>query len=214
VGKRRFEVALAQLPGRDRERVVVRRRSFELDPGAPREKNPGRAYADRLARKYATSRGKAEEMIRTMTAAGAGEGLELRFDRIRPGNTHDAHRILHLAAAEGLDAELEERLFRAYLTEGEPIGDPATLARLAADVDLDARAVLESDRYADAVRADEAEAARRGIHGVPFFRVADRFALSGAQPPELLLRALRAAADELDAESGAAGGACGPAGCD
>jgi predicted DsbA family dithiol-disulfide isomerase len=193
VGRARLAVALERFDAD----VVVRRRSFELDPAAPRERDPGRPYAERLARKYATTLAQAETMIRTMTTAGAADGLELRFDRVRPGNTFDAHRLLHLSAEHELDAALEERFFRAYLTDGEPIGDPPALARLAAEVGLapdDVSAVLAGDRFAGAVRADEAEARRRGIHGVPFFLIAGRYGLSGAQPPDVLLRALQSAA--------------------
>ena len=85
---------------------------------------------------------------------------------------------------------------RAYFTEGEPIGDRETLVRLAADVGVpaaDVRAALESDAFADAVRADEAEARELGINGVPFFVIDRRYGISGAQPAELLLQALEQA---------------------
>jgi len=192
VGKRRFERALADFE--ERGRVQVRWHAFELDPAAPRELPGEISYVERLARKYRTSHERAEEMIRTMTDAGAGEGLALRFDRMRPGNTFDAHRVLHLAAEAGLADAAHERLFRAYLGEGEAIGRHDVLERLALEIGLDAadvRAVLASERFSAEVRADEQEAARRGIHGVPCFVLDGRRALSGAQPPEVLLQALR-----------------------
>jgi len=188
VGKQRLERAL-ELFGDD---VTVRRRSFELDPSAPHI-GPAIAYAERLARKYATSLERAEEMIRTMTAAGAAEGVELRFDRARPGNTFDAHRLMHLAAERGRDAALEARLFRAYLTEGEALGDRETLVRLAAEAGLgqaELPGFLAGDEHAESVRADEAEARERGIGGVPFFLIEGRYGLSGAQPAEVLAEAL------------------------
>ena len=192
VGKRRLEAALARLP--DRAAVDVRWRAFELDPTAPAVREP-EPYAVRLARKYATSPTRAQEMIDTMTRTAAGEGLGFRFDRIRPGNTFDAHRLQHLAAEHGAGDALHERLFRAYLTEGEALGDREVLARLASEVGLDAaevRALLAGDDRADAVRADEAAADVLGIHAVPHFRFGDRLGLSGAQPPDVLLHALRA----------------------
>jgi predicted DsbA family dithiol-disulfide isomerase len=131
-----------------------------------------------------------------MTAQAASEGWEFRLDRARGGSTVDAHRLLHLAAERGVQDAVKERLLAAYLSEGEPIGDPATLARVVAGAGLDeaeAREVLASDRYLDAVRADEAQARAYGIGGVPFFVVDGAYGVSGAQPAEVLLHALRTA---------------------
>ena len=214
VGKRRLEAALARLP--EPAGIEVTWRSFELDAAAPRVQPPGLAYAERLARKYGTSDAEAEEMIARMTAIAAAEGLSFRFDLVRPGNTFDAHRLLHLAHARGVQDALKERLLRAYLTEGEAIGDPATLARLATEAGLDVdevRGVLSGDAYAAAVRADEHEARRLGIHGVPFFVLGGRYGVSGAQPVEVLQQALSAARAEAQPPA-AEGDVCGPDGCD
>lgn len=216
VGKRRLEAALARFPHRDA--VSLTWRAFELDPAAPRTQDPGTSYAARLARKYGSSVAQAEEMIRRMTETAAADGLDLRFDRVRPGNTFDAHRLLHLAHGRGRQDALKERLLRAYFTEGEPIGDPAALARLAGEVGLDpaeVQAVLTSDAHAAAVRADEETARRLGIHGVPFFVLAGRYAVSGAQPADALLGALQTAWDDAREpdEDVADGAACGPDGC-
>jgi predicted DsbA family dithiol-disulfide isomerase len=220
VGKRRLEAALARFARRDE--ALVRWRAFELDPTAPRVQDAGISYAERLARKYATSLERAAAMIDTMTATAAQDGLELRFDRIRPGNTFDAHRVLHLAAERGRGDAAKERLLRAYLSEGEPIGEREVLARLAAEVGLDAaevRAALAGDAFAREVRADEAEARALDIHAVPHFRIGGRYDLAGAQPADVLLSALQLAWDARARErsagaSGGAGAACGPAGCD
>ena len=185
VGKRRFEAALAGFEHRDQ--VEVSWRSFELDPGAPRERDGDRV--EHLARKYGTTREQAEKMHEQMTAVAAGEGLEFRFDIARSGNTFDAHRLTHLAAAHGRQDAMKERLFRAYLSEGEAIGDPAVLERLGLEVGLpeeELRELLAGDRYAAEVREDEQLAASLAITAVPFFVVDRAIAASGAQPPELL----------------------------
>jgi predicted DsbA family dithiol-disulfide isomerase len=185
IGKRRFEAALAEFEHADE--VEVTWRSFELDPSAPREREGDRV--DHLARKYGTTREQAHAMHEHMTGVAAREGLEFRFDIARSGNTFDAHRLTHLAAAHGLQGEMKERLFRAYLSEGEVIGDPAVLERLAIEVGLpadDVRDLLAGDRYAVEVREDEQLAASLAITAVPFFVVDRAIAASGAQPPELL----------------------------
>jgi predicted DsbA family dithiol-disulfide isomerase len=213
VGKRRFEAALARYLHRDE--VEVTWRSFELDPSAPRERD-GDA-AGHLAEKYGTSREQAEGMHRQMTEVAAGDGLEFRFDLARGGNTFDAHRLLHLAHAHGRQDAMKERLMRAYLTEGEAIGDPAALERLAAETGLPAgevREVLASDRYADQVRDDERTASALGIAAVPFFVVDRAIGAAGAQPPEVLLELLeRARPSEPVVHVLATGEACGPEGC-
>ncbi len=189
IGKRRFEAALELFEARDT--VEVAWRSFELDPGASRTKEGH--YAQLLADKYGTSRDEAQRMIDQMTATAAGDGLTFRFDLIRPGNTFDAHRLLHLAAESGRQDALKERLLLAYLGEGAAIGEPDVLTGLATEVGLDTDEVvrvLDGEAYAGAVRGDERDAARLGIRGVPFFVLDRRLALSGAQPVDTVLEAL------------------------
>jgi predicted DsbA family dithiol-disulfide isomerase len=189
LGKRRFDAALAQFEHRDD--VEVRYRSFELDPQAPRERDVD--LATHLSQKYGMSREEALERHAELAALGAADGIEFRFERARPGNTFDAHRLLQLAATHSLQPQLKERLMRAYHTEGEPIGDPATLARLAVQSGLGAEEVeevLAGERFREEVRADERTASMLGIGGVPFF-VADRtLAVSGAQRREVFAELL------------------------
>jgi predicted DsbA family dithiol-disulfide isomerase len=145
-----------------------------------------------------------------MTQVGAEVGVSLRFDDARPGNTFDAHRLLHLARTHGVQRELKERLLAATFTEGLPIGDRQTLVELAADVGIGedaARRALDGDAFAADVRAEEAEARAIGIQGVPFFVFDRRFAVSGAQPPEVLLEALEHARREASPSTNAVEGA-------
>lgn len=219
VGKRRLEAALAEFPHRDE--VVVVWRAFELDPSAPKERDRSVSYADRLARKYGTSADQAVAMIARMTETARGDGLDFRFDKVRSGNTFDAHRVIHLAgekSAQRQDA-VKERLLRGYMTEGELMADHETLVRLASEAGLDAdrvRAMLASDEYGDEVRDDENEAAELGIGGVPFFVIGNVYAVSGAQPKEILLAALEKAWAEVDdkpANDLVEAAVCGPDGC-
>ena len=190
IGKRRFESARAQFDGD----VEVVWRSFELDPGAPAVRE--HTATEHLAAKYGMSVEQAQASHAQMTELAAREGLEYHFERARGGNSFDAHRLLHLAAAHDRQDAAMERLMRGYFTEGVAIGDREALIGLAADVGLDAdeaRAVLEGDGYADAVRADEELAQRIGIQAVPFFVLDRRYGVSGAQPAEILVQALEKA---------------------
>jgi len=192
IGKRRFESALRRFAHRDDVEVIWR--SFELDPSAPALRE-GDA-AERLAAKYGMSRQQAVDNQNRLTQMAAQEGLDFHFETARSGNTFNAHRILHLAEAFGVQGEAKERLLRAYFTEAEAIGDIETLVRLSAEVGIpeaDARALLASDAYAEQVRDDEREAAELGINGVPFFVIDSRYGVSGAQSPDVLLKALEEA---------------------
>lgn len=205
VGKRNLEAALAAFPHADR--VTVEWRSFELDPATPRRVEL--SMDEVLERKYGMSPDQATAANRQMTELAATVGLEYHLDRVQIGNTFDAHRLIHLAAHEGLGGAMKERLLRAYFTEGRAISDPATLAELAEEVGLDGDRVAEvlaSDEYADDVRADEQRAVDLGSTGVPFFVLDGRFGIPGAQPPDVLLRMLHRVWDSSDEAAVASGG--------
>ncbi|MGD0673889.1 MAG: DsbA family oxidoreductase [Polyangiaceae bacterium] len=194
VGKRRLESARASFA--HPERVRVRWRAFELDPAAPRSAGEMGPYAERLAKKYGMSRAEGEKRLRHLTELAAIEGLELRFDRIRPTNTFDAHRLVALARTRGVEDLAQERLMRAYFTDGLAVADPGVLAGLGDEMGLDrndVHDVLASDAYSGEVRRDEDRARQLGISGVPFFMLGQHLAVSGAQPSSTLAAALEEA---------------------
>jgi predicted DsbA family dithiol-disulfide isomerase len=213
IGKRRFEAALARFEHRDEVRVTWR--SFELDPAAPRERQGDRLA--RLAEKYAIPVQQARQMDQQVADAAAGEGLDFRFDISRSGATFDAHRVIHLAHEHGLQDAMKERLLRGYFSEGELVGDPETLVRLAVEVGLEEDAVRETlagDRYAEQVRDEERTAGRLGISAVPTFVVDRTLGASGAHPPEALLGLLEQGWANRSPVSVVAGGeSCGVDGC-
>jgi predicted DsbA family dithiol-disulfide isomerase len=190
VGKRRFAAALAAFDGRDEVRVTWR--SFELDPHAPREREVD--SATHLAQKYGMTHEEAQASQQRLADVAAADGLDMRFDLARGGNTFDAHRLVHLGEAHGVQDAMKERLMRAYFTEGERIGDADALARLGLDVGLpedEVRDVLATDRYAAEVREDERTAMSLGISAVPFFVVDRKIGAAGAHPPDALGELLR-----------------------
>ncbi|HWE64138.1 MAG TPA: DsbA family oxidoreductase [Chloroflexota bacterium] len=192
IGKRRFETALAQFAHRDQVEVLWR--SFELDSNAPRRSQG--TLSDLLARKYGMAPAQAAAANTQLTDLAAAEGLEYHLDRAQHGNTFDAHRLIHLAAAHGLQDAAEERLMTAYFTEGLPIGDAETLVTIVSEAGVDAgeaRAVLDGDAYAEDVRADERRASAFGIRGVPFVVVDEKYGVSGAQPSAVFLDVLEQA---------------------
>ncbi len=198
LGKRRFEAALARFEHAAEVEVVWR--SFELNPDAPRRRE-GTA-AEHLERKYGLSEEQVAASWERLTALGAAEGLQYRLESTAGGNSFDAHRLAHLGAKHGLQDTVQERLLRAYFTEGAAIGEPEVLQRLGVDAGLDSGEVgelLAGDRFAAEVRADERRAQRFGISAVPFFGIDERYGVSGAQSADLLLATLQQAWSERDA---------------
>ena len=122
VGKRHLEAALARFPHRDAVEVVWR--AFELDPSAPREREHTTSYADRLAKKYGTSAREAQTRIDGMTDIARADGLVFDFEKIRPGNTFDAHRLLHLAHERGVQDAVKERFLLGYMSRASQLAVP------------------------------------------------------------------------------------------
>ena len=165
-------------------------RSFELSPDEQTEPHLLNDY-------YATQRGmnpaEIAERHQRVTTVAADIGLDYRLDLAQLGNTFDGHRLIHMAADQGLQELANERLLRAYMTEGRAISDRDTLADLAAEIGIDraqAREALDTDLHAEDVRNDERLARELGISAVPFFVFDRTYGASGAQPAEYLLAAL------------------------
>jgi predicted DsbA family dithiol-disulfide isomerase len=189
IGKRRFESALAQFAQRDQVEVLWR--SYQLDPTAPRTSDL--SHDDLLAQKFGMSQEKVAQMNAQMSELAAQEGLDYHFEQIKSANSFDGHRLIHFAAAHNLQGAMKEHLMHAYWTDGLALWDVEALVKLATEVGLDAdeaRATLESDAYADEVRADEERARMLGITGVPFFAIDEKYGVSGAQSSEVFSKVL------------------------
>lgn len=188
IGKRRLESALATQGAAP----VIRWHPFQLNPDIPAE---GVDRATYLEAKFGGAE-RAREIYARVEAAGREVGIAFDFARIeRQPNTLDAHRLIAFAQATDparADA-LVERLFSAYFTEGAGIGEIEVLAQLADEAGLDAgeaRAFLESGAGREEAAAADERTKAMGIGGVPFFIFNRRLAVSGAQPPEVLLDAI------------------------
>lgn len=190
IGKRHLEAALVQFVAP----VSVRWLPFFLNPETPPEGEPYRPY---LEKKFGGPEALAGIWAR-VREAGEKAGIAFAFEKIAlRANTLAAHRLIHRFQQQGGATEaLVEAIFSAGFCTGRFIGDPAVLADLAAQCGEDHETVLawlHSDAEADVVLAQEARIRRMGIDGVPFFIFNGRLAVSGAQPPEVLLDALRQA---------------------
>lgn len=192
IGKRRLEKALAGFEHRDEVEVV--HRSYELDPFAPEVGTESTVTV--LARKFGKDEAQTREMMARADEVAAEEGLHFAHADALHARTLTAHRLLHLARAEGRQQALLEEVLAAYFTRGESVGDHDVLRGAASAAGLDAARVgevLGSDEFRDEVMADVAQARAYGSSGVPFFVIDSRFGISGAQPTELFADALQQA---------------------
>ena len=198
IGKKRIEDALklaADVP------VEVDFRPFFLNPWVPRE---GISREDYLTTKFGSVDAYKGIAGRVVTAAGE-EGLTYRPDLVkRQPNTIDCHRLIHWAEAKGKAAEMKQRLMELYFRDGGDLTDTEVLIKAAADVGLDAddvRRRLATDEDVELISFQAQEASDKGISGVPTFVFAQKYAVSGAQPAEMLARAIRQVSAEINAQA-------------
>lgn len=180
IGKHKFETALKQLPFSDK--VEVEWKSFQLAPDL--NPVPGVDMYDMLAQMKGQTREWSVQMHDQVTRTGKEAGVEFHFEKGIPANTFDALRILQAAKSIGKGNEAEERMFRAFFSDGLNVADHDVLKTLALEIGLEEQEitnVLTTQKYADEVRKDIAEAQQLGVRGVPFFVFDRKYAVSGAQ---------------------------------
>lgn len=187
--KQQFEVALKLF--KDRDKIEVVWKSFELAPGL---KTDGKKYLPQfLAELHGISLEQAKEMTDNVTNTVKKAGLVYNLDKTIPANSFNAHRLSHLAKENGLQNLAEEKLFKAYFTDGKNIDDFATLEELASEMGLnmlEVKTVLGTSKYADEVVQDIYEANQLGITSVPCYVFDSKTKVSGAQDSAVFLRAL------------------------
>lgn len=192
IGKRKFEAAMAQFP--DSTHVELIWKSFQLDPEA--KSVPGQSVYQYLADRKGMNLRQSEQMHDNVANMAREAGLDYHFEKAVIANSFDAHRLAHLAKKHGLGDAMEERLFKAYFTEGADVSDHEVLVRLGKEIGLpedEIRSVLGSDAYATDVRQDIAEAGQIGVRGVPFFVFDRKYAVSGAQQTAVFLETMEKA---------------------
>jgi len=188
VGLNSLELALAKI-GPDIP-VELHFRPFELNPQMSAE---GEDATEHLSRKYGLTPEQLDRNRAGIRERGAAVGFQFG-DRARVWNTFDAHRLIHWAGLEGKQREMKHALLKAYHGRNENPGAHDVLLRAAEEVGLDvkrAREVIESDRYAAEVRAEERHWQQLGVNSVPSVIIDDRHLIQGGQPPEVFEQALR-----------------------
>ena len=214
IGEARLKRAIADIP--ELKDVEIEMKAFQLDPSAG-EHAAGDTQT-RFAHKYGISMQEAGETIEHISQMGIAEGLDFKYATTLFTNTMDAHRLTKLAQSKN-DPELAEKiieaLFKAYFTDNKELADKELLQQIGEDAGLDAeevKEILTSDKYKDEVLLDEREAARYGIHAVPFF-VIGQYGISGAQSVDGMKAAIMKVMEESAEAVTEQGMSCGPDGC-
>ena len=214
IGEARLKKAIDDIP--ELKDVEIEMKAFQLDPSAG-EHAAGDTQT-RFAHKYGISMQEAGETIEHISQMGIAEGLDFKYATTLFTNTMDAHRLTKLAQSKN-DPELAEKiieaLFKAYFTDNKELADKELLQKIGEDAGLDAeevKEVLSSDKYKDEVLLDEREAARYGIHAVPFF-VVGQYGISGAQSVDGMKATIMKVMEESAGAVTEQGMSCGPDGC-
>lgn len=198
IGKHRIEEALKLVPDVP---VQLNWRPFFLNPWVPRE---GISRDQYLTTKFGSVEAYKGIAGRVVDAASQ-EGLIYRPDLVqRQPNTTDCHRLIHWAEAIGKAGEMKQRLMELYFRDGGDLTDIDVLVQAAADCGLDAddvRRRLATDEDVELVSGHAQEAADKGISGVPTYVFAQKYAVSGAQDPQMIARAIRQVSAEVNAQA-------------
>jgi predicted DsbA family dithiol-disulfide isomerase len=199
IGKRKFEKALEKFPYKNE--VEVNWHSFELDPSL--KTNTAVSAIEHIADIKGISKDQAEGMHSHVTNVAKEIGLDFNFEKSVIDNSFNAHRLIQLAKTKGLANEAEEQLFKAHFLEGKNIDDNETLIQIGVSAGLnenDVKDMIASDSFSQEVRQDEMQAQSIGINGVPFFILNNKYAVSGAQSPDVFLQALSQTWSEIEKE--------------
>ena len=198
IGKRRIENALKLV---EDVPVEVHWRPFFLNPWVPRE---GISREEYLTTKFGSVEAYKGIAGRVVTAAGE-EGLTYRPDLVkRQPNTIDCHRLIHWAEAKGKAAEMKQRLMELYFRDGGDLTDINVLVQAAAEMRARRRRDrrrLATDEDVAMISAQAKEASGKGISGVPTYVFAQKYAVSGAQAPDMLAAAIRQVSAEVNAQA-------------
>ena len=189
IGKRNFETALEQFSEKNHIEVIWK--SFQLDPSLPEVATD--SQEDYLVKRKGMSPEQVQEMLAHVTETAKKANLDYHLDKSVMVNSRKAHQLIQFAKTKMLGDEAEERLFKAFFTEGKNIADLATLTQLGKDIGLNEQELHQAftdDQYQLAVSQDIQEARNLGVSGVPFFVFDRKYGVSGAQPPQAFLETL------------------------
>ena len=199
IGSTRMKKAMKEVGIYDDTKLELK--AFQLNPMEAKTAKSGE-YINHFTGGKKELENRARQQMAYITEMAKGEGLEFHLDKVVPTNTMDAHRLIKLVEAKydrDLTEKLIARLYKVYFTDGESIADLDVLTKAAVEVGMkedEVKKLLNSSKYQREVVTDEYEAEQSGIHAAPFFVINNRYGISGAQPYEVFVNALRKVKEE------------------
>lgn len=193
IGSNRMKRALKEIGIADKTKLEFK--SFQLDPTAPMKTTDSYLSHFTHGNKALESQGKAQ--MNQIEKMAHDDGLAMNIQQVVPTNTMNAHRLIKLAESKNdpdLTKKLIKRFYKVYFNDGTSIADHDVLLNAATEVGLDKNEVedvLNSNKYRQDVINDIIEAQQSGIQGVPFFVINNKYGISGAQPYEVFVKALK-----------------------
>lgn len=188
VGKKNLDKAIAA--SKDQYDFEIKYHPFQLEPDAPKE---GVEKREHYRRKFGPQ---VERMQDRMSEVFRNLGLEYKYSGLT-GNTLDSHRLIYFAGQQGPDKQhnLVEELCTGYFTQEKFIGDREFLVEAANKAGVQGAAEFLQDPN-NGLREVKEELEQYTPAGVPFYVINDgKQKLSGAQPPEVFLKAFKIASD-------------------
>ncbi|MGV0919422.1 DsbA family oxidoreductase [Empedobacter falsenii] len=195
IGKHNLEKALENLEYKDQIEIIWK--SYQLDASIPEVVND--TYAGYLSKKRNVSEEQGNQMLASVSTTAKQIGLDYHFDKTIMTNSFKAHRLIQFAKSKAKGSQMEERLFKAFFTEGKNVSDTDTLIQLAKEIGLEKNeisAAFTDDIYAYQVKNDINEAIQLGVTGVPFFVLDRKYGISGAQPSDVFSNTIEKAFEE------------------
>lgn len=202
IGKRNFEAALEKFDAKNE--IEIEWKSFQLDPNIPKSFENNVNTYEYLAERKGMTVEKSIELHQNVTEMAKNVGLIYNFEKSVVANSFDAHKLIQLANSKELGDTAEESLFKAYFTNGKDMSDHSTLIGIGKQIGLNEKEVisaLDGEIFEAKVKADISEGNQLGVTGVPFFVFDRKYAISGAQPIETFLNALKQSFSESNNNS-------------
>jgi len=188
IGKERLNQALKQL---NLSETIVMNLPFQLNPSMPKN---GMDRIEYIKTKFGSIEN-AKPMYDNMIMQGEQENLQIKLDKIkRTPNTVKSHLLIDLARKHDTENEVITDLFESYFNKAKDIGDEEILMSIAKKNNLDANEVqtyLNNEENVKKINKMDDVAKQMGITGVPFYIFNDQLSVSGAQPVEQLVEAIK-----------------------
>lgn len=220
IGKAHLEKALEKFQHKSQIEVIYR--SYQLDPDYYHSENDT-AFSILVNKKHMPIE-QVKGMAKHIENMASKVGITMDIEKSVPANTHDAHRLIHLAEQYGKEKELMTGLFKSHFTLGENIEKREVLEAIALEHGIEQSELnkfFESDIFADKVANDILASRSVGVRGVPFFVIDRKYSISGAQPIDNFVSALEQSFLEWEQENprlvslnGREDASCGDDGCE